>query len=180
MTMTENELVILLGIGHVVAVMVIPPIVWVLSVMVQNRQGKREAQMKVFLTLMADRRSDPMTKRWVDALNVIDVVFQDSKKIRRAWQEYMVSLSDFSEKNSEIRQIVLLSEMAKYLGYRNLKKAEIHRFYRPKYFSEQKEKQEALIEENLRVLKRSGAERDNLPAGKNKVAVKGAKQPQRS
>lgn len=29
---------------------------------------------------MADRKSNPITKEWVDALNTIDVVFQDNKK----------------------------------------------------------------------------------------------------
>lgn len=29
---------------------------------------------------MADRKSAPITKEWVDALNTIDVVFQENKK----------------------------------------------------------------------------------------------------
>lgn len=30
---------------------------------------------------MADRKSTPITKEWVDALNTIDVVFQENKKL---------------------------------------------------------------------------------------------------
>ena len=173
--MTEDELLVILGIGHVVAVLIIPPTVWVLSVMAQNRKGKREAQMKVFLTLMADRQSDPITKRWVDALNVIDVVFQSSRRVRRAWGAYMDCLDGGPAKLSvsNARMIALLAEMARYLGYRNLKEADIDRYYRPKYFSEQKELREELIEENLRVLKHSKSSSESLTAEEvKKVAGK--------
>lgn len=43
---------------------------------------------------MADRKSTPITKEWVDALNTIDVVFQENKKVRHAWREYLDSLNE--------------------------------------------------------------------------------------
>ena len=47
----------------------------------------------LFLTLMANRKANPITKEWVDALNAIDVVFQENYKVRHAWREYLDSLN---------------------------------------------------------------------------------------
>ena len=113
--------------------------------------------MRLFLTLMADRKSTPITKDWVDALNTIDVVFQDCKKVRQAWREYLDSLNEKSPhfESSNSFRLDLLSEMAIALGYKNLKQTEIDRFYSPKYFGSQMSRHEILFQENLRVLSHS-------------------------
>ena len=85
--MDTNSIQILIGIGQIIAVAIIPIIVWVLGIKYQDRKAKKDLQLKVFFTLMADRKSNPITKEWVDALNIIDVVFQDNKKVRHAWRE---------------------------------------------------------------------------------------------
>ena len=121
------------------------------------RKAKKDAQLRVFLTLMADRKSTPITKEWVDALNTIDVVFQENKKVRHAWREYLDSLNEKSPHfdSSNSFRLDLLSEMAVSLGYKNLKQTEIDRFYSPKYFGSQMSRQEILFQENLRILTRS-------------------------
>lgn len=78
----------MIGIGQIIAVAVIPIIVWVLGIKYQDRKAKKDAQLRVFLTLMADRKSNPITKEWVDAINIIDVVFQDNKEVRHACRGY--------------------------------------------------------------------------------------------
>lgn len=147
----------IVGIGQIIAVAVIPIIVWGLGLAHQNRKAKKDAQLKVFLTLMADRATNPITKEWVDALNVIDIVFQDHKKVRTAWREYLSSLNEKSPHfdNSNSFKLDLLSEMAVALGYKNLKQTEIDRFYSPKYFGSQMSQQEFLFQENMRILMRS-------------------------
>lgn len=147
----------IIGIGQILAVAVIPIIVWVLGIKYQDRKSKKEAQLKIFLTLMADRKSNPITKEWVDALNTIDVVFQDNNKVRHAWREYLDSLNEKSPhfESSNSFRLDLLSEMAMALGYKNLKQTEIDRFYQPKYFGSQMSRQEILFQENLRVLMHS-------------------------
>lgn len=45
---------------------------------------------------MADRKSTPITKEWVDALNTIDVVFQENKKSDMRGREYLDSLNEKS------------------------------------------------------------------------------------
>ena len=69
---TTEYIQIIIGIGQIIAVAIIPIIVWVLGIKYQNRKAKKDAQLRVFLTLMADRKSTPITKEWVDALNTID------------------------------------------------------------------------------------------------------------
>ena len=93
---TTEYIQIIIGIGQIIAVAIIPIIVWVLGIKYQNRKAKKDAQLRVFLTLMADRKSTPITKEWVDALNTIDVVFQENKKVRHAWREYLDSLNEKS------------------------------------------------------------------------------------
>ena len=93
----------------------------------------------------------------MDALNTIDVVFQDNKKVRQAWREYLDSLNEKSPHfdSSNSFRLDLLSEMAIALGYKNLKQTEIDRFYSPKYFGSQMSRHEILFQENLRVLSHS-------------------------
>lgn len=148
---------IIIGIGQIVAVALIPLIVWLLGIKYQDRKAKNDAKLQLFLTLMRDRKSNPITKDWVDALNTIDVVFQDDAKVRHAWREYLDSLYEKSAhfESSNSFQLDLLSEMAKSLGYKNLRQTEIDRFYSPKYFGSQMSRQEILFQENLRVLMNS-------------------------
>ena len=147
----------IIGLGQILAVAIIPVIVWYSGIKYQDYKSKRDAQEKVFFTLMADRGTNPITKEWVDALNIIDVVFQDNKKVRNAWKEYLSSLHEkspnFETQNSF--KLDLLSEMAMSLGYKNLKQTEIDRFYSPKFFGSQMSQQEFLFQENMRILTHS-------------------------
>ena len=44
------------GIGQIIAVAIIPIIVWFIGIKYQNRKAKKDAQMSLFLTLMANKR----------------------------------------------------------------------------------------------------------------------------
>lgn len=155
---------LVLAIAQIAAVAFVPFIIWVIGVKYQNRQSKKEAQMRLFLILMANRQKDPISQEWVDALNSIDVVFQDKKKVRMAWRYYLDSLNQksahFNEQNSF--KLDLLSEMAEALGYKQLKQTEIDRFYSPMYFSSQQSRQEILYNEYLRVLMHSKSEAESF------------------
>ena len=70
---TTEYIQIIIGIGQIIAVAIIPIIVWVLGIKYQDRKAKKDAQLRVFLTLMADRKSAPITKEWVDALSLIHI-----------------------------------------------------------------------------------------------------------
>ena len=146
-----------LAIVQIIAVTATPIIVWGLGKKYQDRKAKRDAKMRVLLTMMANRKSNPLTKEWVDSLNIIDVVFQDVIKVRLAWKEYFDSLNNksphFETNNSYM--LDLLSEMALSLGYKDLKQTEIDTFYNPQLFLNRENIQNELISENLRVLKHS-------------------------
>lgn len=148
---------LLLSIVQIVAVSVIPLIVWKLGNLYQDRKAKKDAKLNVFLTLMANRKASPITKEWVDSLNVIDVVFQDDRKVREAWKAYHDSLNNksphFASNNSYM--LDLLSEMSLSLGYKDLKQTEIDSFYSPQQFVDQNQMQNELMTENLRILRHS-------------------------
>ncbi len=146
-----------LAYGEIISISLIPFILWFIGIKYQNRKSKKDAQLSLFLTLMANRKSNPLSKEFVDALNTIDIVFQNNPKVRQSWREYLDSLNEnsphFDRNNSFL--LDLLSEIALDLGYKNLKQTEIDRFYSPKYFGTQMSRQDIYFQENLRVLLRS-------------------------
>lgn len=147
---------LILVIIQVFAVAIVPLIVWWMGVKWQRKNAKEMAKRELFFTLMANRKAIP-NKVWVDALNTIDIVFQDNKKVRRAWREYYDSLDERSQYNTDSNsfKLDLLSEMAMTLGYKDLKQTEIDRFYSPKYFEKVQQTQNLLTQESLRVLMHS-------------------------
>ena len=157
--------------GQIISVALIPFIIWGVGIKYQNRKAKKDAQLNLFLTLMANRKTNPITKDWVDALNTIDVVFQDNKKVRQAWREYLDSLNERSPHfdNSNSFRLDLLSEMAQSLGYKNLKQTEIDRFYLPRCFDDDYKTKEAILQEMLRVLRNSS--NVNLDANTNNSTI---------
>jgi DNA mismatch repair ATPase MutS len=147
---------LILTIVQIIAVSIVPLLVWWMGVRWQKRNAKDEAKRTLFFVLMANRKATP-NKEWVDALNTIDIVFQDDKKVRKAWREYYDSLDErsqyYQERNSF--KLDLLSEMANALGYKDLKQTEIDRFYSPNYFLQLQQTQNLLAQESLRVLSHS-------------------------
>lgn len=155
---------LILTIVQIVSVAVIPIVVWFLGVRYQDRKTKKDAQLKLFLTLMANRQKNPISQEWVDALNSIDVVFQEDMKVRTAWRDYLDSLNQKSAhfENQNSYKLDLLSEMAESLGYKQLKQTEIDRFYSPVYFGSQLSRQDLLFSEFLRVLMHSKSEAESF------------------
>ena len=155
---------LVLAIVQIVAVAIVPIIVWFIGVKYQDRKAKKDAQQRLFLTLMANRQKYPISQEWVDALNCIDVVFQDNIKVRNAWREYLDSLNKKSAHfdNQNTYKLDLLSEIAESLGYKQLKQTEIDRFYSPVYFGSQQSRQEILFNESLRVLMHSKSEAESF------------------
>ena len=147
---------LILTIVQIVAVSIVPLIVWWLGIRWQKSKAKDDAKRVLFFALMANRKAMP-NKEWVDALNTIDIVFQDNQKVRKAWREYYDSLDEKSQYYNDTKsfKLDLLSEMANALGYKDLKQTEIDRFYSPKYFSNVQNSQNVLTSELIRVLAHS-------------------------
>lgn len=127
---------LILSICQVVAVAIIPLVVLLAGNSYEKRKSKIEAKRSLFFTLMRNRKTSILSKEKVDAFNLIDVVFQDDKKVRMAWKDYLDALNPNSPnfQNSNSFLLDLLSEMALSLGYKELKQTEIDRFYEPQGF----------------------------------------------
>ncbi|AZA78139.1 hypothetical protein EG347_11745 [Chryseobacterium sp. G0186] len=139
------------------SVTLIPFTIWWLGIKFQDRKAKRDAKLNLFFTLMANRATNPVVKEWVDALNLIDIVFQSNKKVRTAWAAYYDALHPRSQHmdNIEAFKLDLLSEMANDLGYKDLKQTEIGKTYSPQAFRNRSDWDIKLQNEIYRVLSAS-------------------------
>ncbi len=105
---------------------------------------------------MAKRRTFPPTIEWVDALNVIDVVFADTPQVVQLWHEYYAGLANPPANNNyqqrEHTYLLMLSAMARALGYSRLEQTDIDKFYTPQIHGDQLELNYKCQTEWLRVL----------------------------
>jgi hypothetical protein len=121
--MTNSEIINLSAIflGPVFAVMV--TLWW------QARKQKRDEKLRLFLSLMAHRRSIPPAPEWVNSLNVIDVIFADVPQVVQLWHEYYTGLCSPPQNNNhqqrEHTYLLMLSAMARHLGYQKLEQTDI-------------------------------------------------------
>ena len=82
---------------------------------------------------------------FVNALNTIDIVFYDSKKVRAAYKEllemYRLGRTDIEEHN--IKNLKLIESIVQDVGYsKNINWNEISLPYNPKWFYDELDKQE--------------------------------------
>lgn len=114
-------------IANVVALVVVPILAVIIGQYLQDRAERRKDKMRVFKTLMTSRiygQVDGWSREGVEAMNIIDVVFVDDKRVRGAWKDlndkFRVTNPD-EQHLEKIRQAQykLLEEMAKALGYKD-------------------------------------------------------------
>jgi hypothetical protein len=126
---------------NMIAVITGPVFAVVITLWWQQRKERRDAKRRLFLTLMAQRRTFPPTTQWVNALNVIDVVFADHPQVVQLWHEYYASLvNPPANQNFQQREhtyLLMLSSMARSLGYRRLEQTDIDKFYSPQVHADQ-------------------------------------------
>ncbi|OOQ62108.1 DUF6680 family protein [Mucilaginibacter pedocola] len=160
--------------GELISVTLIPIFIWVLGVQFQIRYSKRKEKVDLFLRLMADRKKYPPSVEMADALNQIDVVFQDDNKVRTAWRALFDALHPHSQHQATANTFLLdlLSEIAISLGYKNLKQTEIDRFYQPVFFENQIVNQNVISQELLRVLQHSKSNAEGFSKKEYKKRMK--------
>jgi hypothetical protein len=150
----------ILGIVSVVAVIVGPLITLSIQRWTEDRREKRQARQWVFRTLMM-YRATPLAHSYVQALNLIDVVFNaDSKKekaVRTGWKVLLNHLDkgkgkpDFFEK-SQNHTAVLLAAMGACLGYDFDEVYLKQHAYQPQGHGQIEEEQNAIRRLQLQVL----------------------------
>ena len=146
---------IILSICQIIAVAAIPLIIWLVGNKQMRKKEKREAKRNLFFALMKQRKTRYVTQERADALNLIDVVFQDDKKVRESWKNYLSALNPNSpdHSNSNAFLLDLLSEMSQTLGYESLKQTEIDRFYEPQGLVDYKDNEQQVLVEAIKAMR---------------------------
>ena len=140
----------------IISTLLSPVIAVLVTLWWQNRKEKRDSKEKLFLTLMAHRKTYPPSQQWVDGLNVIDVVFADVPQVVELWHRYYEGLANPpANENYQSREhtyLLMLSAMARALGYKKLEQTDIDKFYSPQVHGNQLELNYKCQTEWLRVL----------------------------
>lgn len=123
----------------------------------QSRKDKADQKNKLFLALMAHRKSMPPSFDLVNGLNLIDAVFAKHPKVVELWHQYYDFLcqTPVNWHLAEAKYLDLLSEIARVLGYNDLSQTSIARFYSPIAHGTQTQLNAEIQLELLRVLKES-------------------------
>lgn len=111
----------------------------VLTLWWQNRRAKRDEKMRVFTALMMHRQSNPPHFEWVNALNLIDIVFAENDEVLGKWHAlYKIFVAQqVGTEDHRHTYLEMLSAMAKDLGYKKLQQTDIEKFYTPMAFANQ-------------------------------------------
>jgi len=147
---------------NILAILLSPIIAVLISVHLQNRREKRNQKLWIFNTLIATRHS-PILDENVRALNMIDVAYHDSPRVRELWHEYFDMLGNEGLNNPngwaqrQKKNLEMITEMAKVVGYRTaITHLDVDRVYYPVGLGEQSQTAQQIATELLRVLKASG------------------------
>ena len=108
----------------------------IVTLVVQNKIQKKQAKHKIFENLMSYRYALHLQES-VNELNKIDVIFYDNDNVIKAWKEFkneaLRAGKDIENPNLlQDKQLKILEEMAKVLGYKKINWVEIKDFYYPK------------------------------------------------
>lgn len=147
-----------LNILAILAVIVGPISAVLITLWYQARKQKFDSKNRLFLTLMAHRKSFHLNPEGVNALNMISVVFADNPSVVALWNDFYNLLAGDLEKNKQERDhkyLEMLSAMARVLGYKSLSQTDIDKFYYPKSFVDQLETNAKVQKEFLQVLENS-------------------------
>lgn len=146
----------------IMAILLSPVVAVLITVFLQGRREKRSQKLWIFNTLIATRHT-PIMDENVRALNMIDVIFHDSDRVRQLWHEYFDMLCNDGLNNQngwsqrQKKNLELITEMAKVVGYgAAITHLDVGRVYYPKGLGEQSQKAQEIAAELLRVLKASG------------------------
>jgi hypothetical protein len=142
---------------NILAIIISPVIAVVITLWHQGRKEKRDRKERLFTQLMAHRKSFPPSTEFVNALNLIDIIFADTVSVTKLWHEYYTLLgsakTEHEYRDRDHKYLELLSEMARSLGYKRLQQTDIDKFYTPQAHVDQNEMAFHTQQEWLRVLK---------------------------
>lgn len=104
------------------------------TVVLQRRHDIKQEKVRIFVILMS-KRYDIASQESVEALNVVDVLFHKSEKVREALQAFLAATEMAETPNREQvisdKHLRLLEEIAKDIGYAEVNWEDIKHFYNP-------------------------------------------------
>ena len=118
----------------------------------QARKEAKDAQVRLFLALLAERKAPLVSAQVAQELNKIDVVFSSSLKVRSVWHEYYALLHGAGGEPRAHKWLELLSAMGKQLGYKGLTQLDLDKFYLPQGHVDDAEFRKRLANNISRVL----------------------------
>ena len=121
----------------------------------QRRNKEWASKNQLFMNLMAYRKSAPPNIFWVNALNMIDVVYAKHPTVVSKWHELYEVLNQkpMNMERYNHTYLEMLSEMATILGYKTLKQTDIDKFYSPQAHGDQAQLLQDILAQFLRVLR---------------------------
>ena len=104
---------------NILAIILSPIIALLISHKMQEKHEKRKEKIEILKTLMA-RRILASSKEYVNALNIIDIVFVDSPKVREAYKLLYESYhqTNFDSSKSQLLLTKLIEEIVVNVGYK--------------------------------------------------------------
>ena len=105
----------------------------IFTIWFQRRKDRKDQKQRLFVALMAHRKSSPPAFDLVNGLNLIDIVFSQHRQVVELWHQYydLLCHDPVNWPLAEAKYLDLLYQMAKVLGHKNLAQTDISRFYSP-------------------------------------------------
>lgn len=103
-----------------------PTSAMLVSLEINRRRERKRQKTDLFLTLLTQRKKMRMNDEILDALNIIDVIFYNDKKIMDAKEKLWESQNStlFDPKVYDMRFLNLLHEISKHLRYKEIKQTD--------------------------------------------------------
>lgn len=129
---------------NILAIALSPIIANIISIIMNQRNEKRNEKLKILRILMMTRMNRACID-YANALNLIDVVFYNSKKVRQAYEDLleMYYKENVSENEANIKNLKLIEYIIEDIGYsKKINWNEVSIPYSPKWYFQELEKNE--------------------------------------
>ena len=117
----------------------------------QSWAGKKEQKLQIFKTLMANR-GQIVDESNVKALNLIDIVFYNDKKVRECFKNFVLAAAKvpYSAQDLILKYLRLVESIAEDMGYKDVDWTRINDcIYQPQGLVERKREEELLRKASL-------------------------------
>lgn len=115
---------------NIIAIIISPIIATLITLYISKRNEIRNEKLRILRILMVTRMNRSCID-YANALNLIDVVFYNSKKVRQAYKELleMYYKENVSDNEANIKNLKLIESIIEDIGYS--KKNQLERGFNP-------------------------------------------------